>query len=63
MSKRLWQHPEVPADQTTVVYCVHGHEVSRAIALQLHASGRPVRFLEGGFEGWAAAGMPLASRT
>ncbi|WP_440112026.1 Fe-Mn family superoxide dismutase [Acidovorax sp. BL-A-41-H1] len=52
----------LPANQTTVVYCVHGHEVSRAVALRLHASGRPVRFLEGGIEAWAAAGMPLASR-
>lgn len=52
----------LPANECTVVYCVHGHEVSRAVALRLRASGRPVSFLEGGIEGWAAAGMPLAAK-
>jgi rhodanese-related sulfurtransferase len=44
---------------TVVVYCVHGHEVSRAVALRLRAHGVPSGFLIGGIEGWRAQGLPL----
>ncbi|MBL8289804.1 MAG: superoxide dismutase [Rubrivivax sp.] len=45
-----------------VVYCVYGHEVGRAAALQLRAAGVDARFLAGGIDGWARAGRPLAKK-
>ncbi len=47
---------EVPTDAAVVVYCIHGHEVSQSAAALLRACGRRARFLEGGFEDFAAAG-------
>lgn len=52
----------VPTDRDVVVYCVHGHEVSRATAMRLRAAGLDARFLRGGIEGWRAAGRPLADK-
>src|SRR5688500_13764236 len=40
--------------RNVVVYCVHGHAVSQDAAKALGA-----RYLEGGIEGWRAAGGPL----
>jgi carboxylate-amine ligase len=39
-----------------LVYCVHGHAVSRGVLLQLRAAGIDARFLRGGIEGWQASG-------
>jgi Fe-Mn family superoxide dismutase len=50
---------EVDPKQDVVVYCVYGHEVGRATALRLRASGVNARFLRGGIDGWQAAGRPL----
>ena len=44
--------------QDVIVYCVHGHEVSQGAAESLTRMGVRARYLEGGFEGWAAAGRP-----
>ena len=41
-----------------VVYCVHGHEVSRNAALAISRAGREASFLEGGIEAWIASGLP-----
>ncbi len=51
----------LPADRNLVLYCVHGHEVSRATTLRLRAAGLAARYLRGGIEGWQAAGRPLAT--
>lgn len=53
---------ELPAGSEVIVYCVYGHEVSRATALRLRAAGLDARFLRGGIDGWAAAGRPLVSK-
>ena len=50
---------ELTPGAPVVVYCVHGHEVSRGVALQLRAAGIEARFLRGGIEAWQAAGLPL----
>ena len=50
------------AQGPVVVYCVYGHEVGRAAALQLRAAGRDARFLIGGIDGWSSAGRPLADK-
>ncbi|MEJ6021380.1 rhodanese-like domain-containing protein [Ramlibacter sp. PS4R-6] len=46
------------APREAVVYCVHGLEVGEQAAAQLRAQGWDARFLEGGIEGWRAAGLP-----
>jgi rhodanese-related sulfurtransferase len=45
-----------------VVYCVHGHEVSRNAAAALAAAGYRACHLEGGIAAWQEAGLPLAER-
>jgi rhodanese-related sulfurtransferase len=47
----------LPADRDIVVYCVFGHEVSQGVAAVIGA-----RYLEGGIEGWRAAGGELEPR-
>jgi hypothetical protein len=50
----------LPAASNVVVYCVHGHEVSRNTAAALAAAGLEARYLEGGLEeGWKAHDGPL----
>lgn len=53
-----WAATLAPAEDV-VVYCVYGHEVCRATALRLRASGINARFLEGGIDRWQKAGGPL----
>ncbi len=50
------------ARQDVVVYCVHGHEVSRGCAMYLRSRGLRARFLRGGFEAWRSAGLPLVDK-
>lgn len=45
-----------------VVYCVHGHAVSQSTAQALCEHGFEARYLEGGFEAWREAGLPLQPR-
>lgn len=66
----LWRDPasvgqwagELEPGAKVVVYCVAGHEMSRATALRLRAAGLDARFLAGGIDGWAASGLPLATK-
>ena len=53
---------EMPADRELVVYCVYGHEVGRVTAMRLRAAGVNARYLNGGIDGWQAAGRPLVDR-
>jgi len=46
-----------------VVYCVHGHQVSQGVASMLAAAGVRARFLEGGIEGYRAAGGIVVAKT
>jgi rhodanese-related sulfurtransferase len=48
----------LPRHRAVVAYCVHGHEISRNACSALRASGIDARYLEGGLEGWRAAGGP-----
>ncbi|MGE0715856.1 MAG: chromate resistance protein ChrB domain-containing protein [Alphaproteobacteria bacterium] len=53
---------DLPRDRPVVVYCVHGHEVGRDAAATLAGLGLASAFLEGGIEGWRAAGLPVAAK-
>ena len=63
----VWQDPEqvgtwagtLNRDQPVVVYCVHGHEVSRGVVDRLRGRGVDAALLEGGIEAWKAAGGPV----
>jgi rhodanese-related sulfurtransferase len=57
-----WKNPDqisswidaVPTAHDVVIYCVRGGSVSNA--------GIKARFIEGGIEGWKAAGRPVSSK-
>jgi rhodanese-related sulfurtransferase len=59
-----WKDPELladwadslPQDQDIVLYCVRGGGVSNSVVDALQAKGFKARFIEGGIEGWKAAG-------
>lgn len=53
---------ELAPGRPVVVYCVHGHAVSRSTASRLHAMGADARFLRGGIADWEAAGRPVQPR-
>ena len=65
-----WRNPvavgswagDLPTDREVVVYCVHGHEVSRATAMRLRAAGLNAHHLRGGFDGWKTAGRPTPTK-
>ncbi|WP_245453232.1 rhodanese-like domain-containing protein [Aquibium carbonis] len=45
--------------RTVVVFCVHGHEVSKGVADRLTELGVDSFFLDGGFAAWEAGGNPV----
>jgi len=66
----LWKNPDkidawigaVPRTLDVVVYCVRGGAVSNSVVDRLQAAGVKVRFIEGGFEAWKAAGGKVAAK-
>jgi rhodanese-related sulfurtransferase len=65
-----WHDPEkladwsgsLPQDQDIVLYCVRGGGVSNSVVDALQAKGLNARFIEGGIEGWKAAGGEVAAQ-
>jgi rhodanese-related sulfurtransferase len=65
-----WKDPEklaewadqLPREQDIVLYCVRGGSVSNSVVDALQAKGLKARFIEGGIEGWKAAGGEVASK-
>jgi rhodanese-related sulfurtransferase len=53
--------PEIPREREIVLYCTCPNEVTSArVALSLHRRGIwRVRPLDGGLQGWRAAGFPV----
>jgi rhodanese-related sulfurtransferase len=49
---------EIPYGSKVVVNCVHGHNVSQLATSVLREKGVDARALQGGIEGWKAAGAP-----
>jgi rhodanese-related sulfurtransferase len=64
-----WYNPEqvaewadnLPRDREIVLYCARGGSVSNSVVDALQARGLNARFIEGGIEGWKAAGGPVAA--
>lgn len=55
----IWKDPaqveqwsaEMPREQSIIVYCVHGHQISNGVLDRLHESGfANARLIEGGIE-------------
>ena len=65
-----WRQPETFAEwvpglsgvRPIVVACRHGHQLSQMVAADLRARGIAAQVLEGGYEGWAKAGLPLVAK-
>jgi rhodanese-related sulfurtransferase len=47
------------SDRKVVVSCVHGQERAAGVAAILRTQGIDAEILEGGFEGWRTAGLPV----
>jgi rhodanese-related sulfurtransferase len=65
-----WNDPEklaewadsLPQNQDIVLYCVRGGGVSNSVVDALQAKGLQARFIEGGIEGWKAAGGEVVGK-
>jgi len=65
-----WHDPEkladwaagLPKDKEIVLYCMRGGSVSNGVVDALQAQGLNARFIEGGLEGWKAAGGATAAK-
>lgn len=65
-----WKDPEqidqwlgaLPKDRDVVIYCVRGGGVSNSVVDRLQAEGVQARFIEGGIEGYKAAGGNVAPK-
>jgi rhodanese-related sulfurtransferase len=66
----IWKNPEkidawidaVPRTQDVVIYCVRGGSVSNSVVDRLQAAGVKARYIEGGLEGYKAAGGKVAPK-
>jgi rhodanese-related sulfurtransferase len=53
---------DLPQDQDIVLYCVRGGGVSNSVVDALQSRGLKARFIEGGIEGWKAAGGEVVAK-
>jgi rhodanese-related sulfurtransferase len=65
----IWREPEsfaqwAPALQGPVVFvCRHGHQLSQMVAADLRQRGLDAQVLEGGYQAWGDAGLPLVAKS
>jgi rhodanese-related sulfurtransferase len=59
LSVVLWRLDEVPRDARVILICRHGQSSSLAAARLQELGFRDATDVEGGFEAWAAAGLPV----
>ena len=65
-----WKNPEqidtwlpgIPKDRDVAIYCARGGSVSNSVLDKLQAAGVKARFIDGGIEGWAAAGEEVKQK-
>ena len=53
----------LPRHRAVVVYCVHGHEISKNVASALCNAGVDATYLAGGIEAWREAGGALCKKS
>ncbi len=53
----------VPRHRPVVVYCVHGHEISKNVAAALCNAGVDATYLAGGIEAWREAGGAICKKS
>ena len=66
----VWRDPGMTAEWSAaldrtrpiVVACKAGHELSQTVVAQLRAGGFDAGALQGGYEGWAAACLPVVAK-
>jgi len=66
----IWRDPakasewaaDFDAARPLVASCKAGHEMSQMVVAQLRGEGIDARVLEGGYEGWSKAGLPLVAK-
>ena len=66
----LWKNPEkidawisaLPKTKDVVIYCARGGSVSNSAVDRLQAEGIQARFIEGGIEGYKAAGGKVSNK-
>ena len=65
-----WRRPESYRDwiggldekRPIVLTCRYGHQLSQMIAAELRGRGIPAQVLEGGYQAWEMAGLPMVSK-
>ena len=60
LSVVLWRLDELPRDTRVILICRHGYSSSLAAAQLRQLGFSEATDVEGGFEAWAAAGLPVA---
>ena len=66
----MWKNPDkidawigaLPLTQDVVIYCVRGGSVSNSVVDRLQAAGVKARYIEGGLEGYKAAGGKVVAK-
>src|SRR5262249_43741395 len=51
------------AGRHIVLVCRYGHNLSQMVAAELRQNGVQAQVLEGGYQAWSEAGLPLVSKT
>ena len=66
----VWREPEsyaqwvpaIAAERHVFLACRHGHNLSQMVAADLRERGVHAQVLEGGYQAWGEAGLPLVSK-
>jgi rhodanese-related sulfurtransferase len=61
LSVVLWRLDELPRETRVILICRHGYSSSFAAAHLQQMGFTEATDVEGGFEGWLAAGLPVAA--
>jgi rhodanese-related sulfurtransferase len=61
LSVVLWRLDELPRETRVILVCRHGYSSSLAAARLQELGFRDATDVEGGFEAWQAAGLPVAA--